>query len=72
MTNTQALETIIRESGLKKSYIADALNITGYALAKKIRNESEFKASEIDKLCQILKIVDFDEVKRIFFANRVD
>lgn len=69
MTNTELLEKVIEKSGFKKSYIAKTIGITAYSLAKKIRNENEFKASEINGLCNLLKIDSADEKERIFFAN---
>lgn len=69
MTNTVMLEDAIIESGYKKSYIAAQLGLSSYALALKIKNVSEFKASEIDTLCRILKI-DVDLRMKIFFAKK--
>lgn len=68
MTNTQLLEEAIEKSGYKKSYIAKMIGITTYCLARKIRNENEFKASEINTLCNLLKIENAAEKERIFFA----
>ena len=68
MTNTTLLEEKINDSGLKKSYIAKTIGITAFSLAKKIRNENEFKASEINGLCILLKIDSAEEKERIFFA----
>ena len=68
MTNTTLLEEKINDSGLKKSYIAKKIGITAFSLAKKIRNENEFKASEINGLCALLKIDSAEEKERIFFA----
>lgn len=73
MTNTALLEEKIRESGYKKSYIAKAIGLkSAFGLAKKIRNENEFKAREINALCDLLKIESLEEKERIFFANHVD
>ena len=69
MTNTKLLEKKIEESGLKKNFIAQALGLSPYGLAKKINNENEFKTSEVDGLCKILNISDLAEKDRIFFAN---
>lgn len=70
MTNTELLEEKIKESGYKRSYIAKAIGLkSAFGLAKKIRNENEFKASEINKLCDLLKISSMEEKERIFFAN---
>ena len=72
MTNTALLETKINESGLKKSYIAKAIGLSPYGLTLKIRNINEFKASEIEKMCVILKIDNPKERCDIFFASKVD
>lgn len=68
MTNTMLLNKKIDESGYKRIYIARAIGLkSAYGLAKKIRNETEFKASEINALCELLKI-DPEEKEAIFFA----
>ena len=68
MTNTMLLNKKIDESGYKRIYIAKAIGLkSAYGLARKIRNESEFKASEINALCELLKI-DSEEKEAIFFA----
>ena len=70
MTNTELLEEKIDKSGYKRSYIAKAIGLKStFGLAKKIRNENEFKAKEINALCQLLKIDTLEEKERIFFAN---
>lgn len=69
MTNKDLLAKKIEESGLKKKVIANALDLSPYGLAKKINNETEFKTSEVKKLCQILNISDLVEKDNIFFAN---
>lgn len=69
MTDTMLLTKKIEDSGYKRSYIAKAIGLKStYGLAKKIRNESEFKASEINALCELLKIDDPEEKEAIFFA----
>lgn len=68
MTNTKLLNEAIERSGFKRSYIAKALGLSAYGLAKKINNESEFKASEINALCDLLKIKVPEEKEAIFFA----
>lgn len=72
MTNTRLLEEAIEKSGFKKSYIAKVIGLSAYGLAKKIKNETEFKASEINNLCDLLKIESVEEKERIFFASKVD
>ena len=69
MTNTKLLEEKIDKSGYKKSYIAKAIGLKStFGLLKKIRNENEFKATEINILCDLLKIETLEEKEAIFFA----
>lgn len=68
MTNTSLLEGYIEKSGYKRSYIAKALGITRAGLFLKCTNQNEFKASEIEKMCQLLNIDTADRM-RIFFAK---
>lgn len=69
MTNTDLLNDKIRASGRKRGYIAEHLGISVYALAKKIKNETEFKPSEIVSLCDVLGITSIKEKELIFFAK---
>ncbi len=71
MTNTLLLKEKINASGFKLGFIAQYLGISRYALALKINNKREFKASEIDALCKLLNI-NVKERMRIFFAQLVD
>ena len=72
MTDTDALNQIIDESGLKRKYIAEQLNLSAFSLAKKINNENEFKPSEIVALCNILNIRSMKKRMDIFFRAKVD
>lgn len=67
MTDTKMLRTTIESRGLKYKYIADELGITPYGFQKKAENDSEFKASEIKKLSELLEL-SLDEKEQIFFA----
>ena len=72
MTNTELLEKAIRESGLKKNAILEQTGIGTYnTLHAKIKNRSEFTASEIMKLCEILRLTN-DQREAIFFANNAE
>ena len=72
MTNTELLKRKIDESGLLKSAILNAMGIKSYAtLRAKIENESEFTASEMDKLCDILHI-NKSQRGAIFFAKSAE
>lgn len=69
MTNTEMLRDAIRKSGLKLEFIAQKLEISRFALTKKIENVTEFKASEIQKMCEVLQIADAETKEAIFFAS---
>lgn len=68
MTNTKELERIIKESGLKKSYIAKIIGLSRQGFSNKINNKSPFTSTEISGLCEVLKITSLKEKERIFFA----
>lgn len=71
MTDTNALRSIIADSGLKYKAIAEIMGLTPYALQMKIDNETEFKASEIDTLANTLGM-DMQQRDSIFFARKVE
>lgn len=60
------LKQIIDDKGYKLSYVAIKLSLTREALYKKLRGDTEFKASEIAKLVELLKLTS-KETKNIFF-----
>lgn len=68
MTDTNALRSIIADSGLKYKAIAEIMGLTPYALQMKIDNETEFKASEIDTLANTLGM-DMQQRDSIFFLQ---
>lgn len=72
MTNSALLIKKIDESGLKKGYLVKKLDTSYKWLGKKINNEKDFTASEIDMLCELLNICDLEEKDRIFFAKDVE
>ena len=72
MTNSKELLKVISASGLKKKWIASKVGLSYFGLQKKINNESEFKASEIMTLCEILHIESAQRRSEIFFAHEVD
>lgn len=72
MTDTQKLKKIIQDSGLKQEYIATQLGLSSYGFARKRDNLSEFTASEIEKLCDLLGIKSWKDRAIIFFAKKED
>lgn len=71
MTNSQLLNEAIIDSGLKITYIANRLGITREGFYNKLKNETEFKASEIVVMQKILNLSNSKRDK-IFFAEEVE
>ncbi len=71
MTNSNLLRVKIDESGYKLRFVAGKLGITYQGFLKKINNETEFKATEIQILKELLNLTD-KERDKIFFALDVD
>lgn len=70
MVDTEALEKVISDSGIKKYKLAEALEISQPWLAAKIAGREDFKISEVAKLCKALKINNVTRNK-IFFNWKV-
>ena len=68
MTNTVLFREMVDRSGLKYKRLAQALGITPYGLQKKIENHTEFKASEIVILSDLLHLSEKDR-NAIFFCH---
>ena len=71
MTHSAKLKGKIVESGLNQTWIAEQLGMTLATFNYKVNNKTEFKASEIKKLAEILHLTA-DEVKELFFADKVE
>ena len=56
MTNCDALEKIIDDSGYTMQFLAKQLNITPQGFYNKRKGIREFTVEEMLKLCEILKI----------------
>lgn len=69
MTNVKLLAAKIKESGLKKGYIAEQLGISKASLTSLLNNKVEFKTSQLVVMCRLLNITDNEEVKAIFFTR---
>ena len=68
MTNTRLLEEVIRKSGIKKGHLAEKIGVSRATFSALLRNEAEFKASQIRVICEVLGINDPAEMEAIFFA----
>lgn len=71
MTNSILLNYKIKISGYRHGFLAEKLGLSRTGLYNKINNKSEFLASEIQTLSDILKLSP-DERQEIFFAREVD
>ena len=67
MTNSLELELQIKRIGISKKELAEKLNISEMSLFNKVRNVTEFKASEIVALTDILKLTK-EQREIIFFT----
>lgn len=67
MTNTKKFRDKVESSGITFTYLAKRLGITREALYKKMKNETEFKASEIMNISKVLRLTE-NERNEIFFA----
>ena len=71
MKGLELLRKKIDQSGLKMAYVAERLGLTYQGFKKKLDGDTEFKASEIAILKDVLNLSDV-EVQDIFFADNVD
>lgn len=71
MTDTSKLNEAIVESGIAITTIARELGVSREGFYKKMNNESEFKASEIMLMQDILRISP-KKRDEIFFSNKVE
>jgi len=69
MTNTQLLRQLIKDKGLKLGKIAESLGISYPALKRLMENKVQFKAGQIDMLCEILDIHDLQLKETLFFCK---
>lgn len=68
MTNSLELELQIKRIGISKKDLAKRLGISEMSLFNKIRNETEFKASEIVALTEALNLTQ-EQRNNIFFSK---
>lgn len=69
MTDTKRLKSIVEQSGLKKTFIAEKLGITYQGYFKKENGKSEFLASEIAVMKDLLNLSTKD-VNDIFLLSK--
>ena len=71
MTDSEALSKAIENSGLKLTFIANKLELSREGFYKKLNNQTEFKASEIVKLQDILNLSN-KERDKIFLQIKLN
>ena len=71
MTNTEALKRKIKSEKLSKRKLAKMLNLSESGLYLKLNNKREFRASEIRKLKDALKLTVAETVQ-IFLEESED
>jgi len=69
VTNTEMLNAVIKKSGLKKSFLAERIGLTRVGFSNCLSGKSEFKASQIAVLCELLDIRSLELKEAIFFAE---
>lgn len=66
MVDTQHLEKMISEKGIKKTFIASKLGCTIQTLRRKLLGLSDFTMEEVNILCEILHIASLSDKEKIF------
>lgn len=69
MTNKELLEKAIKAKGVKKAFLAEKIGLSPAGFCNCLNNRAEFKASQINALCELLDIKSLAEKEAIFFAN---
>lgn len=69
MLDRNLLKAAIARAGMTQEKLAEAIGITGNTLSAKILGRSYFDTEEIDKICDVLSIVDNNEKADIFLAS---
>lgn len=54
--NYAELNRIIEESGLKRSYIAEAIGMSSVAFSNRTRGRVQWKTEEIQRFCKVLNL----------------
>jgi len=67
MTDGLLFKELIKSKKITLEEIAAVVGITRQGLEKKLTNRSEFKVSELVKLCEFLNLTE-EQKQKIFFA----
>lgn len=66
MINIEALEDAIKRSGKTYTYLAEKLGLSLQNFRLKCKGLSDFRLSEVKRLCEELSITSTAEMKKIF------
>ena len=69
MLDKNRLRCAIVRAGFTQERLAKAIGITSNTLSAKILGRSYFDTEEIDRICEVLSIVDNNEKAEIFLAS---
>lgn len=69
MTNVNLLNEKIKQSGLKRSYLAERIGVSTSGFYNLCTGKAEFKVAQVKILCRELHIDDPSEWQDIFFAG---
>ena len=69
MTNTELLNQLIQEKGLKKVFLAKEVGLSPQGFYNCVHNLAEFRASQIERLCDLLGVESLEQKEAIFFAG---
>jgi DNA-binding Xre family transcriptional regulator len=71
MTNRNELKAAIIRKGMNMGLLAKKIGITVGSLSNKTNGHKEFRASEIERIADVLDL-NYEDIGNIFFAKRVD
>ena len=66
MVNTQYLEKLISDAGIKKTFLDERLGISIQTLRLKIIGKYDFTMKEVNIICEVLGIKSLAEKEKIF------
>lgn len=66
MINIEALEDAIKKSGKSYTYLAEKLGLSLQNFRLKCKGLSDFRLSEVKRLCTELNITSTEQMKKIF------
>lgn len=69
--NLEYLNDRIKLSRIPISAIAEGIGLSRQSLYQKMNGKREFKSSEVNKICEMLRLTN-EEKMLVFFADAVD